>query len=94
MFTRSARIGRRAALDRNNQDDGALRLTPLLRRLFGLLLRDGAAPFTFRSIGCQTAPAEALRQVHAAGRTIDYMLVDVADLLPTLVTATQAGLSP
>jgi hypothetical protein len=38
----------------------------------------------FSSIGCQTAPIDALRQVLGAGRTIDYVLVDAVDLLPIL----------
>jgi hypothetical protein len=38
----------------------------------------------FSSIGCQTAPIEALRQVLAAGRTLDYVLADAIDLSPTL----------
>jgi hypothetical protein len=38
----------------------------------------------FSSIGCQTAPVAALQQVLAAGRTIDYVLIDAVDLLPAM----------
>jgi len=38
----------------------------------------------FSSIGCQTAPIDALRRIADAGRTIDYVLVDAVDLLSTL----------
>jgi hypothetical protein len=43
------------------------------------------APFS--SIGCQTAPRDALERVLRAGRTIDYVLVDAIDLMPALQTA-------
>jgi hypothetical protein len=38
----------------------------------------------FSSIGCQTAPVEALQHVLRSGRTLDYVLVDAIDLLPAL----------
>jgi hypothetical protein len=38
----------------------------------------------FSSIGCQTAPIDALRQILGAARAIDYVLLDAIDLLPVL----------
>jgi hypothetical protein len=61
---------------------GAFATEILLHPGYDTLLPQKQSPFS--SIGCQTAPVEALREVLAAGRTIDYVLVDAVDLVTTL----------
>jgi hypothetical protein len=61
---------------------GAFGTEILLHPGYDTLQPHKKAPFS--SIGCQTAPVEALRQVLSAGRTIDFVLVDAVDLLPAL----------
>jgi hypothetical protein len=47
----------------------------------------------FSSIGCQTAPVEALQKVLGAGRTIDYVLVDAVDLSSTMIAPVETHLA-
>jgi hypothetical protein len=68
---------------------GAYGTEILLHPGYDTLQSGKTAPYS--SIGCQTAPVDALRRVLAAGRSLDYVLVDAIEVLPKLGAPVNVG---
>ena len=68
---------------------GAFATEILLHPGYDTIQSENRTPFS--SIGCQTAPEDALKKVLVAGKMLDFLLIDAADLAPTLAKPTNVA---